>query len=217
MTTGADESSVEAFLKQADIARQRQAWDDVIKIFQVALKQAPEERRFRFGLANAYSGKADQAGFRPLHQRALEEYWRLVNSDPSDDKAHDALLATAVKADQLAEVMEEYRSLMAKFPESTIYRDTFKKIQTLYFLRAEPVQPAPAGGGIIHILAGRAAPLGALGCLLGWVVVRGKIGANIASAGKNLLLMNAVFSRVGLFLFFGSLAYYTLRYLRTRR
>lgn len=217
MSSDAEELSLDSFLKQADIARQRQAWDDVIKIYQVALKQAPEDRRFRFGLAQAYSAKADQSGFKAMHQRALEEFWRLVNGDPSDVKAHDGLLATAVKADQLADVMEEYRQRMTRLPENSFYKDAFKKIQTLYFLRAEPTKVTAASGGFLNVFAGRLAPLGALGCLLAWVFVRMKIGPNAETAGRTLLLLESVLGRLGFFLILGSLAYYAYRIFRTRK
>lgn len=216
MTSDAEELSLDSFLKQADIARQRQAWDDVIKIFQVALKQAPEDRRFRFGLAQAYSAKADQSGFKAMHQRALEEFWWLVNSDPSDMKAHDGLLATAVKADQLADVMEEYRQRMTRLPENAFYKDAFKKIQTLYFLRAEPKKQT-SGGGFVNVVAGRLAPLGALGCLLAWVFVRMKIGPNADTASRSLIVMESIFGRLGFFLILGALGYYAFRIFRTRK
>lgn len=218
MTSSDDtQASVEAFLKQAEIARQRQSWDDVIKIFQVALKQMPEERRFRHGLAQAYGAKADRAGFKPLFQRSVEEYWRLVNSDPLDVRAHDGLLAAAVRADQLPDVMEEYRARMNQQPDLEIYRETFKKIQTLYFLKAEPAKPVAAGSKFLHTAMARVAPLLSLALLIGWVILTFKIGPNRASANPKLLATSAALLRIGLFVLAGSLVYQGVRFFRTSK
>lgn len=208
---------VEAFIKQADIARQKQAWDDVVKIFQVALKQIPEDRQLRHGLAAAYVAKADRMSFRPFYQHAMEEYWRLVNADPKDDKAHEGLLTSAVKADQLGDVMEEYRARLARGSEVECYRAAFKKIQALYFLKAEPQREAPATGGFIRKAFGRAAPILALLCLIGWTVVRLKIGPNSEVASPKLLATATALFRTGMFAFLVSVSYYTLRILRSSK
>jgi tetratricopeptide (TPR) repeat protein len=208
---------VEAFIKQADIARQKQAWDDVVKIFQIALKQIPEDRQLRHGLAAAYVAKADRMSFRPFYQHAMEEYWRLVNTDPKDDKAHEGLLTSAVKADQLADVMDEYRARLARGSEVESYRAAFKKIQALYFLKAEPQREAPATGGVIRKAFGRGAPLLALLCLIGWTVVRLKIGPHSDTASPKLLAAATALFRTGTFAFLISVSYYTFRFLRTSK
>lgn len=201
----------EGFLKQADIARQRQAWDDVLKIFQIALKQVPDDRRLRHGLAAAYVAKADRVSFKPFYQHALEEYWRLVNSDPKDAKAHEGLMTAAVKADQLAEVMEEYRARIARGVETDSYKEAFKKIQTLYFLKAEPVQTSGSSGGFLRTVFGRVAPILALVCLIVWVILRQKIGLQPDSASPKLAAIAVVTGRAGFFSFIASLVYYSIR------
>ncbi len=210
-------STLEAFLKQADIARQRQAWDDVVKIFQVALKQLPEERSLRRGLAAAYVAKADRMGFKPMYQRAMEEYWRLVTSDPSDDLAHEGLLTAAVKADQLGEVLEEYRARIARNPEVVFYRAAFKKIQALYLMRVETKTDGPPPGRLVPLLLGRVAPIVALLCFVGWIVVRLKIGPHPELASPKILAVAVLLRRTSAFLFVGSFAFYAIRYLRTSR
>ncbi|MBL0058213.1 MAG: hypothetical protein IPP35_03700 [Elusimicrobia bacterium] len=192
-------STIEAFLKQADIARQRQAWDDVVKIFQVALKQLPEERALRRGLAAAYVAKADRMGFKPMYQRAMEEYWRLVTSDPSDELSHEGLLTAAVKADQLGEVLEEYRARIARSPDVDFYRAAFKKIQALYLMRVETKTDAAPGGRFVPLILGRVAPIVALLCLVGWVVVRFKIGPHPELASPKLIAVEHLLGRTGSF------------------
>ncbi len=208
---------VEAFIKQADIARQKQAWDDVVKIFQIALKQIPEDRRLRHGLAAAYVAKADRMAFRPFYQHAIEEYWGLVNSDPKDEKAHEGLLTASVKADQLGDVMEEYRARLARGSEVESYRGAFKKIQALYFLKAEPQREAPSAGGFIRTAFGRIAPLLALICLVGWTIVRLKIGPRSEIASPKMLAAATALGRTGAFALLTSLSYYTFRFLRTSK
>ncbi len=208
---------VEAFVKQADIARQKQAWDDVLKIFQIALKQIPDDRRLRHGLAAAYVAKADRMAFRPFYQHAIEEYWRLVNSDPKDEKAHEGLLTAAVKADQLGDVMDEYRARLARGSEVESYRAAFKKIQALYFLKAEPQPEAPSGGGFIRTALGRVAPIVALVCLVGWTVVRLKIGPRSEMASPKMIAAATALVRTGLFSLLASLSYYTVRFLRNSK
>lgn len=206
--------SVEAFLKQADIARQKQAWDDVVKIFQIALKQIPENRQLRHGLAAGYIAKADRMAFRPFYHHAVEEYWRLVNSDPKDEKAHEGLLTAAVKADQLADVLEEYRARLARGTEVECYRAAFKKIQALYLLKAEPQQEIHPSGGFARAVFGRAAPLVALACLVAWIVIRIKIGPRPELASPKLVATATVLIRTGLFTFLSSLTYYVIRFFR---
>ncbi len=206
-----NELVVEGFLKQADIARQRQASDDVLKIFQIALRQVPDDRRLRHGLAAAYVAKADRVSFKPFYQHALEEYWRLVNSDPKDAKAHEGLMTAAVKADQLAEVMEEYRARIARGAEAESYKEAFKKIQTLYFLKAEPVQNSGPSGGFVRTVFGRAAPILALVCLIVWVIVRQKMGLQPDSASPKLAAFAVLMGRTGIFSLVASLTYYSIR------
>jgi tetratricopeptide (TPR) repeat protein len=208
---------VEAFIRQADIARQKQAWDDVVKIFQIALKQIPEDRKLRHGLAAAYVAKADRMAFPPFYQHAMEEYWRLVNSDPKDEKAHEGLLTSAVKADHLGDVMDEYRSRLARGSEVECYRAAFKKIQALYFLKAEPQKQDPAAGGLVRTAFGRVAPILALVCLVGWTVVRLKIGPQADMASPKLLATATFFVRTGFFAGIASLSYFAIRYLRTSK
>ncbi|MBK8574128.1 MAG: hypothetical protein IPN90_00070 [Elusimicrobia bacterium] len=213
---GENEPIVEGFLKQADIARQKQAWDDVVKIFQIALKQIPDDRRLRHGLAAGYTAKADRLSFRPFYQHAIEEYWRLVNSDPKDEKAHEGLLTAAVKADQLADVMEEYRARLARGSEVDCYRSAFKKIQALYLLRAEPQKETPPTGGFLRTAFGRVAPLVALVCLVGWTVVRIKIGPHPDAASPKMLAAATALVRTGIFSFMVSFFYYLVRFLRSK-
>ncbi len=208
---------VEGFLKQADIARQRQSWDDVLKIFQIALRQVPDDRRLRHGLAAAYVSKADRVSFKPFYQHALEEYWRLVNSDPKDPRAHEGLMTAAVKADQLAEVMEEYRARIARGVEAESYKEAFKKIQTLYFLKAEPVQSSAPSGGFVRTVFGRAAPIVALVCLIVWVIVRQKIGVQPDSESPKLAAFAVLMGRTGIFSFVASLFYYSIRFFQSSK
>lgn len=208
---------VEAFIKQADIARQKQAWDDVVKIFQIALKQIPEDRRLRHGLAAGYVAKADRMAFRPFYQHAIEEYWRLVNSDPKDEKAHEGLLTAAVKADQLGDVMDEYRARLARGSEIESYRGAFKKIQALYLLKAEPNREAAPAGGFIRTAFGRVAPLVALVCLVGWTIVRMKIGPRPEVASPKMVATATVLVRTASFALLASLSYYTIRFFRTSK
>lgn len=206
---------VEAFLKQADIARQKQAWDDVVKIFQIALKQIPDDRQLRHGLAAGFVAKADRLSFRPFYQHAIEEYWRLVNSDPKDDKAHEGLMTAAVKADQLSDVMEEYRARLARGTDVVCYREAFKKIQALYFLKAEPHRDTQSTVGFVQTAFGRVAPAVALLSLIAWTVVRLKIGPKADMASPRLLATATVLIRTSVFTFLGSLFYYIVRFLRT--
>jgi hypothetical protein len=208
---------VEAFLKQAEIARQKQAWDDVVRIFQIALKQIPDNRQLQHGLAAAFVSKADRMSFRPFYQHAIEEYWRLVNSNPKDDRAHEGLLTAAVKADQLGEVMEEYRARLARGTEVECYRAAFKKIQALYFMRVETQGSGPKTAGFFPFLFGRAAPIVALMCLVGWVVLRMKIGPRPELSSPKMLAVAAVLVRTGIFSFLVSLGYYIFRILRTSK
>jgi tetratricopeptide (TPR) repeat protein len=208
---------VEAFLKQAEIARQKLAWDDVVKIFQIALKQIPGNRSLRRGLAAAYVSKADRMSFRPFYHHAMEEYWRLVNSDPKDEQAHDGLLTAAVKADQLGEVMEEYRARLARGTEVECYRAAFKKIQALYFLRAEPQRDAPSSTDYFKFVFGRVAPIVSLVCLIAWVILRVKIGPQPDMASPKMLAFATFFIRTGIFTFLVSLVYYALRIIRSSK
>lgn len=153
--------------------------------------------------------------FRPFYQHAIEEYWRLVNADPKDEKAHEGLLTAAVKADQLADVMEEYRARLARGTEAECYRTAFKKIQALYLLKAEPQQETSSGGGFVRTVFGRVAPLVALVCLVGWTVVRMKIGPRPDLASPKLVATATVLVRTGFFTFLSSLSYYIIRFLRT--
>lgn len=210
-------SVVEAFLKQADIARQKQAWDDVLKIYQIALKQIPNDRQLRHGLASAYVAKADRMSFRPFYQHAIEEYWHLVNSDPKDEKAHEGLLTAAVKADQLADVMEEYRARLARGTDVESYRAAFKKIQALYFLKAEPQRDTASSGGFLRTALGRVAPAVALLCLIGWTVVRLKIGTRPETASPKLLAAATVLVRTTIFSFLATLSYHIPRFLRASK
>lgn len=210
-------SIVDAFIKQAEIARQKQAWDDVVKIYQIALKQIPEDRRLRHGLAAAYVAKADRAAFRPLYQHALEEYWRLVNSDPKDHKAHDGLLTAAEKADQLGELVDEYKARLARGSDVESYRVAFKKIQAIYFLKAEPQREAVSTGGFIRTAFGRVAPIVALVCLVGWTVVRLKIGPREDIASPKMIAAAKALLRTGGFSLLASLFYYTFRFFRTSK
>lgn len=208
---------VDAFVKQAEIARQKQAWDDVVKIYQIALKQIPEDRRLRHGLAAAYVAKADRMAFRPFYQHALGEYWRLVNSDPKDEKAHDGLLTAAEKANQLGDLVEEYRARLARGVDVECYREAFKKIQAIYFLKAEPQREAPPSEGFIRTAFGRIAPIVALVCLVGWTIVRLKIGPHEELASPKMLATAKALLRTGGFSLLASLSYYVIRFFRTSK
>jgi tetratricopeptide (TPR) repeat protein len=202
MTSNDDDlSTSQGYLKQAEAARQRQAWDEAIKIYQVALRQLPDDGPLRLGLAQAYEAKARQMNLKPIFLMALQEYWRLIHVDPSNVKAVDGLLAVAYNAGQLAEVMEEFRALMTTFPEVDAYKQAFKKIETLFLFSAEPNKTAAAGSpGIVHTILGRGAPLAALVCLLGWVIVRMKGGPTGESLSPLMRGLQALFFKTTFFL-----------------
>lgn|GEM_PF-3528165 len=210
------QASVDSFLRQADIARQKHLWDDAVRIYQVALLQIPDERRFHHGLAQVYGAKADHTGLTMFHQKAMDEYWRLIHSDPSDEKAHDALLAATVRSNLLGEVMEEYRSRMKQFPDVVAYANTFKKIQTLYFLKTSPVaQVETTGFGRLHKILTRGVPLVAFAFIIVWVVLTVKIGPRRDIANPKLLVASVTSLRIGLFLLAGSLTYQIVRFFRS--
>ncbi len=219
MSESADISSVDGFIKQAEAARQRQAWDDAIKVYQVALRQAAEDPRLRLGLAQSYEAKARQIGLKPLFLVALQEYWRLVNANPADVKAVDGLLAVAFNAGQLPEVMEEFRDRIKKYPEIGSYRTIFKKIETLFLFSAEPRKTMAAGPrGAIHTILGRVLPFVALACLLGWVVVQMKAGKTpAAELPVAVRVLQAIFAKFGIFSIVAYGVYQTHLRLRSSR
>lgn len=211
-------SSLETLLKEADNARQRQWWDEAVKLHQAALKAFPDETRLRLGLAQSYEGKARQTGLNPFFLMALQEYWRLVNANPGDVKAVDGLLAAAYNAGQLDEVMEEFRSRMNQHPDVEAYKTTFKKIETLFLFSAEPRKPtAPGPQGILHVLAGKILPFVALACFLGWFFLRLKAGPNGDTLSPTTRLMESVLSRFSVFAILGYLFYQGYLRLRSSR
>lgn len=214
---GTDDQSVEIYLKQAEIARQRLAWDDAVKVYQIALRQAPDDRRLRLGLAQSYEAKAQQAGLKPMFLMALQEYWRLVGQDPTDPKLHDGLLAVAMKADRMEDTLAEYQVRQKDHPEVEAYKEAFKKLQALLLLRAEPVVAASQSPkGFAHTLMSRIVPFLFLGCLIGWLVVAMKMGPG-GAANPNLKATAAVLSKSSFFLIAIYLGYQVFLRLRSSK
>lgn len=210
--------SLEVLLKEADNARQRQWWDEAVKLHQAALKAFPDEPRLRLGLAQSYEGKARQTGLNPFFLMALQEYWRLVNANPADVKAVDGLLAAAYNAGQLDEVMEEFRSRMNQHPEVEAYKTTFKKIETLFLFSAEPRKStAPGPNGFLHLLVGKILPFVALACFLGWFFLRLKAGSGGGAISPTVRLLEAALPRFSVFSILAYLIYQGYLRLRSSR
>lgn len=110
-----------------------------------------------------------------------------------------------MKADQLGDVMEEYRARLARGTEAECYRTAFKKIQALYLLKAEPQQETSSGGGFVRTgiwSGGAAGGVGVLGRMdrrssENWTPPRFGLPKLVATA--------TVFVRTGFFTFLSSL------------
>jgi tetratricopeptide (TPR) repeat protein len=200
------EDPVDVFLKQADIARQRQGWDDAIKIYQLALKQAPSDVRLHLGLAQSYQSKGDQAVSPPHYLMALQAYWRVLTLDPAHAKANDGILAAAQRAGQLQEVMEEFQARAARHPEIAAYKETFKKIQTILLMSVTQAQVgATAPAGFIHMLMARVAPLASVLLIIGSVVLRGY--ARYKGGAPTLEALGSIALKTGFFALFVAVGY----------
>lgn len=191
-------SSSEGYLKQAEAARQKQAWDEAIKVYQIALRQLPDDLPLHLALAQAYEAKARQTNIKALSEMAIQEFWRVVRADPTQTKAVDGLLAAAYNAGRLSEVMEEFRGLMAAHPEVEAFKMAFKKIETLFLFSAAP-PPVGGSGGPLQTAMERGAPLAALVSLLGWVVVRMKGGPTGESLSPLMRGLQELFLKFGVF------------------
>lgn len=210
--------AADSVLKEAELARQHQLWDDSVKMLQTAIKQNPSDGRLRLALAQSYEGKARQTGVDSFFLMALQEYWRLVNANPGDVKAVDGLLAAAYNGGQLSEVMEEIRARMAKNPEIDAYKVVFKKIETLFLFSAEPKKAATAGPkGFVHLLASRILPFVSLACFIAWTILRLKSGAQGGSLSANARLLDVALSRFALFSILGYLGYQAFLRIRSSR
>jgi tetratricopeptide (TPR) repeat protein len=166
------EFSIEIFLRQAEIFRQKQAYGDLLKTFHLALKEFPTDLRLLHGLAQAYEAQAGVSfDGKALLRQAVDGYWRVISLDPADTAAHDGLVAAALKADLVEEVFETYRERAKQFPDVPAYRDAIKKIQAVLTMRVDRPLETPAVGGLVNTVFARITPLAGLLSLATWGVI----------------------------------------------
>lgn len=172
--------TAEVYLQQAEAARQKMVWEEAIRLYRLTLKSTPDNLRARRGLAQAYEAKGQEPGGKAFLQMAMEEYRRIAAIDPSSPEPHDALLAAAVRTGQLEELVGEYKVRVAKDPGNEALRVAFRKMQTLFFLQAEPRKAAslPRHKMTWWVLEG-ALPLVSLLSLVAGLILR-TYGANFA-------------------------------------
>jgi tetratricopeptide (TPR) repeat protein len=148
------------YFSEAEAARRNLVWEEAIRLYRHAVKQNPANMDAVYGLALSYEAKGREPGYESYLQSALAEYRRMIALDPSSAKAHDGLLAAAVKQDLLGDLLEEYKALIAKGGEHVeVFRAVLRKIQTLLLMKASPVKaevtPPPP---LLSFLLGLVAP-----------------------------------------------------------
>jgi tetratricopeptide (TPR) repeat protein len=181
---------IEALFQQAEVARQRQVWEEAIRLYRQTLLIDPTRIKSRLGLGQCYEAKSREEGFQACLQMALDEYRKAVRQDPSCVPAYDALLAVAVKTRDLDVVLDECKATLLASPDNPVLKEVIRKIQTLLLMQTERksdvTSPPPP---LVSFLFGLVAPGLALLSTAAYILLRLKGGGleNAALIGQVLI------------------------------
>ncbi len=197
----------------AEAARHRQVWEEAIRLYRFALQKSPSHMKAIHGLALSYEAKSREPGYGSYLESAMGEYRKMTALEPRLREAHDGLLAAAVRAGLLDELMEEYKSRISRGGDVLAFQECFRKMQALLLLRADPVKrdasPPPAA---ISFLFGLIAPGMGLICAGAALFLRVKGGGS-----QNALLISYGLMKLAFGAFTSFLGYKIFLYWRVSR
>ncbi len=134
-------SEIKKLTELGKLSKNQKDYDSAIHYYSKALYLSPDDINLNTELAELYVLKAEneKENFykNRYYQLAMEQFRKVLKTDPSDQNIHKTLIMCAQKTNTLDELAVEYREKIKRTTDQSIkeiYEDCLKKIHAMTFL-----------------------------------------------------------------------------------